>query len=381
MLKAVITGVAGQDGSYLAELLLEKGYHVVGITRRKSVDPGINNIKHLMENKNFSLVNGDITDSTLISRILHSHRPHEFYNLAAMSHVGQSFAEPSSTFRVNAEAVVTQLELINQISPSTRYYQASTSELFGGISCPLQGYTENSPFHPRSPYGVAKLAAYWAVKNAREAYGLFACNGILHNHSSPRRGRDFASRKITRGIASVKLGLATSLKMGDLSPYRDEGHAKDYVKAMHLMLQKDEPDDFLIATGSGATIKEMFEYVCELAELRFDDVYEEDARFMRPSDVQYLRGDPTKANTELGWLPKYSWKDLLKEMYVSDLKDLQGVDMGFRKDGETKVFVPQETETKSASEREPIRYTVDDLVKDSEVIKKASEEDEEDVSN
>jgi GDPmannose 4,6-dehydratase len=323
MLKAVITGVAGQDGSYLAELLLEKGYIVIGITRRKSVDPCTDNINHLIDNENLKLVHGDITDSTLISRILHAHKPHEFYNLAAMSHVGQSFAEPSSTFRVNAESVVIQLELINQISPSTRYYQASTSELFGGISCPPEGYSEGSPFHPRSPYGVAKLAAYWAVRNAREAYGLFACNGILHNHSSPRRGKDFATRKITRGVASVKLGLSQSLKMGNLSPYRDEGHAKDYVMAMHLMLQKEEPEDYLIATGDGATIQEMFEYVCELAGLKFEDVYEEDARFMRPSDVQYLKGNPLKANTELGWMPEYNWKDLLKEMYLSDLRSLQ----------------------------------------------------------
>jgi len=321
--KAVITGVAGQDGSHLAELLLGKGYMVIGITRRKSVDPCIGNIVHLLEHKSFKLVYGDITDATLISGIILKHRPHEFYNLAAMSHVGQSFAEPAYTFKVNAEAVITQLELIRKISPSTRYYQANTSELFGGVSCPPEGYTERSRFHPRSPYGVAKLAAYWAVINYREAYNLYACNGILHNHSSKVRGHDFATRKITRGIASVKLGISDSLKMGDLSSFRDEGHAKDYCRAMHLMLQRDEPDDFLIATGTGATIKEMFEYVCELADLKFEDVYEKDSRFMRPSEVPYLRGNPEKAKSQLGWVPKYTWKDLLKEMYLNDLEDLE----------------------------------------------------------
>jgi len=323
MLKAVITGVAGQDGSYLAEYLLGRGYYVIGITRRKSVDPNIQNIRHLLDNPNFHVIYGDITDATMIYRVLHDYQPHEFYNLAAMSHVGQSFKEPAATFRVNAEAVITQLESINQISPATRYYQASTSELFGGLSCPPEGYTEQSPFHPRSPYGVAKLAAFWAVINYREAHGIYACNGILHNHSSPRRGKDFATRKITRGIASVKLGLQEHLYMGNLESYRDEGHSKDYVEAMHLMLQQDDPRDFLIATGSGATIKEMFEYVCQLANLNFEDVYREDSRFMRPSEVPYLRGNPSAAKASLKWEPKYTWKDLLKEMYLNDLNELK----------------------------------------------------------
>lgn len=319
MLTAVITGVAGQDGSYLAELLLKKGYRVVGLTLRHGTLVKYMNIDHLLGNKNFKLFEGDITDQTLISRILHDHKPHEWYNLAAMSHVGQSFREPLSTFDVDARAVIGQLEMIRQLSPYTRFYQASTSELFGGLSCPREGYDERSPFHPRSPYGVAKLASFWAVKNYREAYGIFACNGILHNHSSPRRGFDFATRKITRGVARVKLGLQETLKMGNLSAFRDEGHSKDYVRAMWMMLQAERAEDYLVATGDGATIREMLEYVCSLAELDPDDVYEADERFMRPSEVPYLLGNPSKITKELGWKPEYSWKKLLKEMYENDL--------------------------------------------------------------
>jgi GDPmannose 4,6-dehydratase len=323
MLRAVITGVAGQDGSYLAELLLSKGYLVVGITRRHGVNEKYKNIDHLFGHDNFKFVEGDISDTTLVSRVLHQYRPHEWYNLAAMSHVGQSFREPLVTFDVNARAVIGQLELIRQISPYTRFYQASTSELFGGIGCPVEGYNEESLFNPRSPYAIAKLAAYWAVINYRVAYNIFACNGILHNHSSPRRGHDFATRKITRGIAKVALGLESTVKMGNLSAFRDEGHAKDYCRAMYLMLQQESPDDYLIATGSGATIEDMFRYVCGLANLSLEEVYEADERFMRPSDVQYLLGNPRKAIEKLGWKPEYNWKVLLKEMYENDLAELQ----------------------------------------------------------
>jgi GDP-D-mannose dehydratase len=704
MIKAVITGVAGQDGSFMAEYLLEKDYKVIGVTRRKSVDPCLDNIYNILNHKNFDLVYGDITDITSMQRVLYDYRPHEWYNLASSSHVGQSFGEPISTSQTNAIAVLGQLESIRLISPYTRFYQASTSELFGGINCPKSGYIEESPFHPRSPYGIAKLAAFWYVKNYREAYDIYACNGILHNHScidketpliikrnknieiinptdllsqstivisknmedsgieiwdgedweklmyitgtpvdksndfnglvlntragvtqttnhhnlldefgrkcradslkigdklkigkypeinrdinelsteeaellgiiagdgwvhktkaiahignnsntiaeririlwdkvnnstitigklykkasgghsrniklnnfsdwalapfvrdmfynsffkkkvpieilnssieikmafldgynqadglkkiglnykfknfttnsqelaqgllflisqttkqdyniniknrddkfyfsinllsdamksdekkeiilqlrkdgcsgheicrrtgisrcfirkvlnnekiiaqhyrfktrndiknkftkeldfvydletssgkfmvgpgkviianSPRRGSDFATRKITRGVASVKLGLQDTLKMGNLKPFRDEGHSKDYVRAMHLMLQQKEPDDFLIATGSGATIEEMFKYVCELANLDFEKVYEKDPKFMRPSDVPFLLGNPTKAREKLGWHPEYNWRDLLKEMYLNDIGQL-----------------------------------------------------------
>lgn len=322
MLISVITGVAGQDGSYLADLLLEKGYQVIGIALRRSSSSEYSNIEHLSTNDNFRLIEGNITDQTLISRVLHDYAPHEWYNLAAMSHVGQSFREPLAAFEIDAKAVISQLESIRQNSPYTRFYQASTSELFGGLSCPKSGYTEKSRFHPRSPYGVAKLAAYWSVVNYREAYNLFACNGILHNHSSPRRGVDFATRKITRGVAKVKLGIESNLKMGNLKAFRDEGHSKDYCKAMWMMLQAEEPKDYLVATGGGATIEEMLEFVCGLAGLDYKDVYKEDQRYMRPSDVPFLLGNPKKIQEELGWNPEYDWKSLLKEMYESDLRNL-----------------------------------------------------------
>jgi GDPmannose 4,6-dehydratase len=321
-LSAVITGVAGQDGSYLAEYLLEKGYHVLGISRRKSVEPGISNIKSIMQNQNFTFIEGDLSDATFISRILHQVKPHEFYNLGANSHVGLSFKEPIVTFKINAEAVIMHLELIRQISPYTRYYQASTSELFGGINMPIGGYTEYSKFHPRSPYATAKAAAFYAVQNYREAYDIFACNGILFNHSSPRRGLDFATRKITRGVAELKHGIIDKIKMGDLSAFRDEGHSKDYIVAMHLMLQHDKPDDYIISTNHGATIEQMLSFVLNLAGYSINDAYELDKKFMRPSDVPYLLGNNYKARSILKWSPKYDWKSTLTEMYEEDLKEV-----------------------------------------------------------
>ncbi len=322
MLKAVITGVAGQDGSYLAELLIEKGYEVYGVTRRKSVNPGEENLEKLAGNERFHLIYGDITDGTFVTRLLYDVRPHEYYNLAAMSQVGQSFREPVATFTSNATAVALQLEAIRSVSPSTRFYQASTSELFGLTPCPESGLTEDAPFHPRSPYAVAKLAGYFATVNAREAWGLHASNGILFNHSSPRRGLDFATRKITRGLAAVKLGLATNLKMGDLSALRDEGLSSDYMDAAWRMLQQPEPDDYVVGTGTGATIEQMFRFVCGLAGLEFDKVYERDERYLRPSDVPYLVANPTKARTVLGWQARHDWKNVLALMFQSDLSEL-----------------------------------------------------------
>jgi GDPmannose 4,6-dehydratase len=318
-LRAILTGVAGQDGSYLAEYLLKKDYDVYGVTRRKSVNQGTENIEHLLLDDRFHLLEGDICDATFISRILHDVEPHEYYNLAAQSHVGYSFKDPLNTFRVTGEAVMMQLEMIRQFSPSTRFYQASTSELYGGLNCPEFGYDESTPFHPRSPYAVAKAAAYYAVVNYREAYGLHASNGILFNHSSPRRGLDFATRKITSGIAKIALGQKKVLRMGNLEAFRDEGHAKDYVRAMYLMMQQDNPDDYVIASGRNASIKEMFEHVCDLAGREFEDTYKVDQRFMRPSDVNFLLGDATKAHEVLGWEPEYDWEALLTEMYENDL--------------------------------------------------------------
>jgi len=322
MLRAVVTG-AGQDSSYLADLLLEKGYEVLVFTRRRSVNNENENLKHIIDHPNLTVMHGDITDPTFVGRILHDFKPHEYYGLAAQSHVGYSFKDPIHTFDVTGRAVVMQLDLIREFSPATRFYNAATSELFGGLNVPETGYTEESPFYPRSPYAVAKAAGFYATRNYREAYGLFACSGILFNHSSPRRGHDFATRKITRGIANVVLGNQEHLRMGNLSSFRDEGHAKDYVRAQWLMLQQEEPEDFVIATGDGATIEDMFRYVCGLADLKFEDVYQSNPRFMRPSDVPFLRGDPTKAKTELGWEPEYSWKGLLEEMYEIDLAELR----------------------------------------------------------
>jgi GDPmannose 4,6-dehydratase len=324
-LVAIITGVAGQDGSYLSEYLLELGYTVVGLSRRKSVEPGISNLDKVFANKNFIFVEGDLSDPTCVSRLLHKYKPHEFYNLGANSHVGQSFIEPLVTFKINAEAVLMHLEMIRQISPYTRYYQASTSELFGGMGMPIGGYTEQSVINPRSPYAIAKATAFYSVKNYREAYDVFACNGILFNHSSPRRGLDFATRKITNGVAKIRIGIQNKIKMGDLSAFRDEGHSKDYVKAMHLMLQNDKPDDFVIATNKGAKIADMLSFVANLAGYSIDEIYELDERFIRPSDVPYLLGNNSKAKEVLGWQPEYNWKSTLKEMYEQDLNQIQNI--------------------------------------------------------
>ena len=318
MKKAVITGVAGQDGSYLSEHLLNIGYNVIGITRRKSAKTSLSNLEKCIDNKNFELIYGDILDPLFIGNILSQYKPDEWYNLAAMSHVGQSFSEPNYVFRVNAEAVINQLELMKNHSRNTRFYQASTSELYGNTACPADGFTEESDMNPQSPYAIAKLAAYHAVKNYRKAYSLYACNGILFNHSSPRRGLDFATRKITNGLANIKMGIQDKIRMGNLSAFRDEGHSKDYCTAMHLMLQQDIPQDFVIATGMGATIEDMFKHVCSIADIKFEDAYEIDQRFLRPSDVPYLLGNASKAKNILSWKPVYNWRSLLKAMYKSE---------------------------------------------------------------
>jgi GDPmannose 4,6-dehydratase len=323
MKRAIITGAAGQDGSYLAEYLLDLNYDVYGVYRRISTGQDLSNLKAILDNPRLHLVEGDITDSSFIFNLIDDIRPDEFYNLAAMSHVGQSFKEPIQTFRVDAEAVIIQLEAIKKWSPKTKYYQASTSELFGGLDCPKDGYTEDSDLNPRSPYAIAKQAAYSAVHLYRKdgSNPIFACNGILFNHSSPRRGKDFATRKITMGVAKILLGIEDHLYMGNMTAFRDEGHSEDYVKAMHLMLQQKIPDDYIVATGSGATIKQMLEYVCSEAGLRYNNVYRVDERFMRPSDVPFLKGDAGKI-LSIGWEPQHTWKSLLSEMYEKDYNSL-----------------------------------------------------------
>lgn len=316
--KAIITGILGQDGSYLAEHLLKEGYEVYGIYRRCSTGTNLQNIEGILEDKNLNLIEGDLLEYMSMTELIADLKPELFFNLAAQSHVGYSFRIPTETFRVNAEGVIAQLDIIRRLSPETRYYQASTSEMFGGISCPKSGYSELDRLEPRSPYAVAKVAAHNAVKNYREAYGIYACSGILFNHSSPRRGSDFATRKITKGVASIVKGEASHIQMGNMEAFRDEGHAKDYVQAQHLMLMQSSPDDYVVATHTGATIREMLEYVCLLAGLDYDDVYRMNPKYMRPSDVPYLLGDSTKIRS-IGWQPEYDWRSLLKEMYESDL--------------------------------------------------------------
>jgi len=316
--RAVVTGVLGQDGSYLAEHLISQGYDVYGIYRRISSGNNFDNIAQIRNHPRMHLVEGDICDSAFINNLVQDLQPDEYYGLAAQSHVGYSFKNPLETFRCNADAVLFQLEAIRQFSPKTKFYNASTSEMMGGLNCPATGYDENSPFNPRSPYAVAKLAAYHATKNYRESYGLFAVSGILFNHSSVRRGGDFATAKIARGVASIVLGQTDKLHMGNLEAFRDEGHSKDYVRGQHLILQQSQPEDFVISMGAGATIREMLEYVCSLAGKNLDDVYVQDPRFMRPSEVPFLLGDSTKIRS-IGWEPSYTWKTILEEMYQDAL--------------------------------------------------------------
>ena len=320
--KAIVTGCPGQDASYLCESLLDKGYEVYGVQRRCTREN--NFMDFCKSNSGFHSVTMDICDASGVTYLVNSIQPDEYYNLAAMSHVGQSFKEPLATVMVDGYAIAAVLEAIRQHSPKTKFYQASTSELYGKVE---DGTTlnEESMFVPRSPYGAAKLYAHNMVNIYREAYNIFGCCGILFNHESPRRGKEFVTRKITHGIASIKLGLKDKLQMGNIDAIRDWGHARDYVEAMHLMLQQDTPDDFVIATGKTATVKEAIQYVCGLADLDFNNVYEIDERYMRPADVPYLCGDSSKALKAFNWSPSYDWKRLLKEMYESDLETLSGV--------------------------------------------------------
>ena len=320
MKTAIITGVAGQDGSYLAELLLEKGYFVIGVDRRRVHHEARQLIHHLEGKPMFKLVDGDITDTSFIYRLMADYTPHEYYNLAAMSHVGQSFTQPMQSMEVTGLAVLAPLEAMRKISKDTKFYQASTSELFGGLNCPEEGYNEESPLDPRSPYAVAKEAAYRYVRLYRESYGLFACQGILFNHESSRRGLDFVTRKITDGVAQIVVGKAESITLGNLDAYRDWGHAEDYVRAQWLMLQQDEPDDFVIATGESYSVEDFLKAAFAAVEIDdYNRYVKQDPRFMRPSEVPYLRGNPAKAESVLGWERNYDFQALLDDMVENDL--------------------------------------------------------------
>jgi GDPmannose 4,6-dehydratase len=370
MKTALITGITGQDGSYLAELLLEKGYMVHGIKRRAS-SFNTQRVDHLYQDPhespvNFRLHYGDLTDSMNIIRIIQEVQPDEIYNLGAMSHVKVSFESPEYVANVDGIGTLRILEAVRilGLENKTRIYQASTSELYGGLpeNKNEKGfYDENSPFYPRSPYGVAKIYGFWITKNYREAYGMFACNGILFNHESPRRGETFVTRKITMAAAAITLGMQDFLYLGNLDALRDWGHAKDYVKAMWLMLQQEKPEDFVIATGVTTKVRDFvqmsFEHVGfsirwegkgvsevgildsidqdkyqevtgdpikpSILELLNSKIVQVDPQYFRPTEVDLLLGDPTKSKTQLGWEPEYDLAGLVKDMMDSDIKLVQ----------------------------------------------------------
>lgn len=351
---ALITGITGQDGSYLAEFLLEKGYIVHGIKRRAS-SFNTERVDHIYQdthtkNTSFKLHYGDLTDTSNLVRILQETQPDEIYNLAAQSHVAVSFESPEYTTDVVANGTLRLLEAIRilGLEKKTRFYQASTSELFGLVQETPQ--TETTPFYPRSPYAVAKQYAYWIVVNYREAYGMYACNGILFNHESPRRGETFVTRKITRGLANITQGLETCLYMGNIDALRDWGHAKDYVRMQWMMLQQDQPDDFVIATGKQYSVRQFIEMSANVLGIKInwqgtgideigsidssspifntkqsvlnpeDIIFRIDTRYFRPTEVETLLGDPSKAREKLGWVPEISLEQMCKEMVLNDLE-------------------------------------------------------------
>lgn len=318
MKKALITGVTGQDGAYLTELLLDKGYEVHGIIRRSS-SFNTKRIDHLYDNPNLNLHYGDLTDSVQLVKLLYELKPDEIYNLAAQSHVRVSFDIPEYTGNVTGMGAIRILEAIREagLVEKVRYYQASSSEMYGEVQEVPQ--TETTPFWPRSPYACAKVFAYWLTVNFRESYNLHASNGILFNHESPLRGETFVTRKITRAATRIKLGLQDTLLLGNLDSKRDWGYAKEYVEAMWLMLQQDKPDDYVIATNETHTVREFVEVVFELLDLDWKDYVKFDERYMRPAEVDLLIGDPAKAKKQLGWEPKIKFRELCKIMVDADM--------------------------------------------------------------
>ena len=342
MKKAIITGITGQDGSYLLEILLEKGYEVHGIIRRSS-SFNTGRIDHLYNNPNIQgkqmfLHYGDVTDTSNLNRLLEKIEPDEIYNLAAQSHVKVSFEIPEYTAEVDAVGTLRFLDAIRETGLRTKFYQASTSELFGKVQEVPQ--TEKTPFYPRSPYGVAKLYGYWIIINYREAYGLYACNGILFNHESPRRGETFVTRKITLAAARIKLGLQEKLTIGNLNAKRDWGYAPEYCEGMWRMLQQDKPDDFILATGETHSVKEFIDAVFSELEMDLEwkgedeqqvgitkkngkTLIEVDPRYYRPTEVELLIGNPAKAKEKLGWAPKTTFRDLAKMMAKADYEKVK----------------------------------------------------------
>jgi GDPmannose 4,6-dehydratase len=318
---ALITGVTGQDGSYLAELLLAQGYRVVGMTRRTSTEVH-ERIHHLVDDIEF--VSGDLLDQSSMTSILRDVKPSEVYNLAAQSFVPTSWTQPVLTGEFTALGVTRVLEAIRATDPSIRFYQASSSEMFGKVQETPQ--TETTPFYPRSPYGVAKVYGHWITVNYRESYGLYAVSGILFNHESPRRGLEFVTRKITDGVAKIKLGVAKDLRLGNLDAQRDWGFAGDYVRAMWLMLQQPQADDFVIATGRTHSVRDFVRIAFEAAGLQSYEPYVKiDQRFVRPAEVDLLIGDPSKSKRLLGWEPKVSFEELVEMMVRADIDRLSAL--------------------------------------------------------
>jgi GDPmannose 4,6-dehydratase len=313
--RAIITGITGQDGSYLAEFLLSKGYEVVGTVRRSSA-PNFWRIQHLLDR--ITLKPADLLDQLSLIKLVDEVRPHELYNLAAMSFVPASWDQPMLTGEFNAQGVTRVLEAVRQVDPSIRLYQASSSEMFGKVREAPQ--TELTPFYPRSPYGVSKVFAHYITINYRESYDLFAVSGILFNHESPRRGLEFVTRKVTDGVARVKAGLAVSLSLGNLDAHRDWGFAGDYVEAMWLMLQRDRPEDYVIATGVSHSVRDLVEVAFDHVGLDWESYVRLDPKLIRPAEVEHLIGDSSRARSELSWEPKVAFDGLVKMMVDADLE-------------------------------------------------------------
>jgi len=320
--KALITGISGQDGSYLAEYLLDLGYEVHGIIRRSSVSENQDSrIKHL--NGNIKTYYGDMLDQPSIVKVMLDVKPDEIYNLAAMSHVRISFDVPSFTIQTNGVGVLNLLETYRMFAPEAKFYQASSSEMFGN-SVDEDGVQRlTTPMNPVSPYGCAKLLAYNLVRHYRHAYGLHACNGILFNHESPRRGSNFVTNKVVKTAVEIKYGIKDKLELGNLDSYRDWGHSKDYIRAMHMIVNHDTPDEFIVATGETNSVRDLCKYVFTKLDLNYEDYIIQNPKFMRPEELRYLKGDSSKAREILGWKPKYSFETLMDDMIDHWLKKLE----------------------------------------------------------
>lgn len=332
-MRALITGITGQDGSYMAELLLEKGYEVFGVVRRSSVKK-FDRIEPFIEE--IELVEGDLTDQTSLDHIMQSVQPDEVYNLAAQSFVPVSWNQPVLTGDVTALGVIRILEAVRKHRPQAKFLQASSSEMFGKVRETPQ--TEKTPFYPRSPYGVAKVFGHYITVNYRESHGIFACSAMGFNHESPRRGMEFVTRKVTHQVAKIKCGLATKLAMGNLDAKRDWGFAGDFVRAMWLMLQQSEPDDYVLGTGKMHSVRELLQIAFAAVDLNWENYVEIDSKFIRPAEVECLCGDARKAREKLGWIPEVSFEELIKMMVQSDLESVQRAETVIARNGASAKF-------------------------------------------